>query len=26
MNCIHLDQNRKKWWAVVNMGMNIQIP
>jgi hypothetical protein len=26
MNCIHLDQSRKKWWAVVNMVMNIQIP
>jgi hypothetical protein len=23
---IHLDQDRDKWWALVNMVMNIQVP
>jgi hypothetical protein len=23
---IHLDQGKEKWWAFVNMVMNLQVP
>jgi hypothetical protein len=26
MDCIYLAQDRDKWWALVNVVMNLQVP
>jgi hypothetical protein len=26
MDCIYLAQDRDRWWALVNVAMNLQVP